>query len=66
MKLHVLRAGFFTTVQDLGRAGYRANGVSVGGALDPHTMRVANLLVGNNEASAGLELTLRERAPAVR
>ncbi|MBA3763657.1 MAG: biotin-dependent carboxyltransferase family protein [Chthoniobacterales bacterium] len=58
MKLHVARAGFFTTVQDLGRAGYRASGVSVGGALDPHAMRVANLLVGNSEASAGLELTL--------
>jgi antagonist of KipI len=58
MHLLVRRAGFLTTVQDLGRSGYRASGVSVGGALDPHALRVANLLVGNNENAAGLELTL--------
>ncbi len=58
MNLHVARAGFFTTVQDLGRIGNRASGVSVGGALDPNALRIANLLVGNEEAAAGLELTL--------
>jgi len=54
----VRRAGFLTTVQDLGRTGYRASGVSVGGALDPHALRVANLLVANEENAAGLEMTL--------
>ncbi|MDQ6912762.1 MAG: biotin-dependent carboxyltransferase family protein [Verrucomicrobiota bacterium] len=56
--LLVRRAGFLTTVQDLGRSGQRAIGVSLGGALDPHSLRVANFLVGNEENAAGLEFTL--------
>ena len=58
MRLSILRAGFLTTVQDLGRTGFRASGVSVGGALDPLGLRVANLLAGNDESAAGLEITL--------
>src|SRR3712207_538724 len=58
MQLLVRRAGFLSSVQDLGRFGYRAMGVSIGGALDPHAMRVANLLVANDDGVAGLELTL--------
>lgn len=52
-----IRAGFLTSVQDLGRAGLREFGVSLGGALDAHALRVANLLVGNEESAAGLEIT---------
>jgi antagonist of KipI len=51
-------AGFLTSVQDLGRAGFRQSGVSIGGALDAHAMRVANALVGNEDNAAGLEATL--------
>ena len=58
MKIDVTRAGFLTSVQDLGRLGFRQFGVSVGGALDSHALRVANLLVGNDESAAGLEITL--------
>jgi antagonist of KipI len=54
----VVRAGFLTSVQDLGRLGFRQFGVSVGGALDSHALRVANLLVGNAESAAGVEVTL--------
>jgi len=57
MNLIVDRAGFLTSVQDLGRAGYRQFGVSLGGALDSFGLRVANVLVGNNESAAGLEIT---------
>jgi antagonist of KipI len=57
MKLQVIRAGFLTSVQDLGRTGFREVGVSLGGALDAHALRVANLLVGNDETEAGLEVT---------
>lgn len=57
MKSTALRAGFLTSVQDLGRPGLREFGVSPGGALDPHALRVANLLVGNDESAAGLEIT---------
>ena len=58
MKIDIVRAGFLTSVQDLGRLGFRQFGVSVGGALDSHALRVANLLVGNDESAAGLEITL--------
>ena len=52
------RAGFLTSVQDLGRTGFRQFGVSTSGALDPFALRMANLLVGNQEDAAGLEITL--------
>ena len=58
MNALVTRAGFLTSVQDLGRTGFRQFGVSTSGALDSFAMRVANLLVGNDEAAAGLEITL--------
>jgi antagonist of KipI len=58
MEMLVVRAGFLTSVQDLGRTGYRQFGVSLGGALDAFALRVANLLVGNEESVAGLEITL--------
>jgi antagonist of KipI len=58
MEMNVVRAGRFTTVQDLGRPGHRATGVPSGGAADVFALRVANLLVGNTEDAAGLECTL--------
>jgi antagonist of KipI len=58
MSVVVERAGFFTSVQDLGRAGFREFGVSSGGALDLFGLRVVNLLVGNDEGAAALEITL--------
>src|SRR5437870_461082 len=58
MEMIVTRAGFLTSVQDLGRTGFREFGVSTSGALDPFALRVANLLVGNDEGSAVLEITL--------
>src|SRR5215831_18693587 len=55
MTVSVTSAGFQTTVQDCGRAGLRKFGVTPGGALDPISLRLANLLVGNLECTAGLE-----------
>ncbi|MBI3886333.1 MAG: biotin-dependent carboxyltransferase family protein [Opitutae bacterium] len=55
----VLKGGAFTTVQDLGRPGHQRDGVSVGGAVDGLAARVANLLVGNSEGAALLEMTLQ-------
>ena len=56
--IEVVRAGMFTTVQDSGRRGHRARGVPLSGAADLFALRVANLLVGNDEHEAGLEFTL--------
>ncbi|MDR7602647.1 MAG: 5-oxoprolinase subunit PxpB, partial [Armatimonadota bacterium] len=53
----VLRGGLCTTVQDLGRYGYRRYGVPPSGAMDPEALRLANECVGNPPESAGLEFT---------
>jgi antagonist of KipI len=56
--LVVRSPGLLTTVQDLGRNGYGAIGVSPAGAADPVALRLANLLVGNQPGAAALEMTL--------
>jgi biotin-dependent carboxylase-like uncharacterized protein len=56
--IHVQSPGLFTTVQDLGRQGYAAMGVSASGAADAISLRIGNRLVGNPDAAAALEMTL--------
>jgi antagonist of KipI len=56
--LHVLRPGMLTTIQDAGRWGWQAQGVSVAGPMDPYAYRLANALVGNSPRAAALEVTL--------
>lgn len=58
MEIKVHHAGMQTTVQDLGRRGHLAQGVPIGGAVDPVALRLANLLVGNAEDLPALEVTL--------
>jgi antagonist of KipI len=57
-EMTIIAAGLLTTVQDLGRWGYQASGVSVSGAMDPFAHRLANALVGNDPQAATLEVTL--------
>jgi biotin-dependent carboxylase-like uncharacterized protein len=47
-----------TTVQDLGRPGYRSGGITAGGAADAAAAEVANRIVGNPPTDAVLEVTL--------
>lgn len=54
----VFQPGPYTTVQDLGRFGWQQFGVPPSGMLDRFAGRVANILVGNPDAAALLELTL--------
>jgi antagonist of KipI len=56
--IQVLEPGLFTAVQDLGREGFGAMGVSASGAADAVSLRLGNRLVGNDEGAAGLEMTL--------
>lgn len=58
MSITVIHPGLLTTVQDLGRYGYQKYGIIVSGAMDAYSLRLANLLVGNKEGEAGLEITL--------
>lgn len=53
--IEVLHPGGMTTVQDLGRPGFEAMGVSPGGAVNRWALQVANRLVGNEPGVAALE-----------
>lgn len=69
-RIHVIKPGMMTTVQDLGRPGWQRHGVTPGGAVDAWALRLANLLTGNPEGAAGLEIasagpTLRFAEPTL-
>jgi len=54
----VIEPGILTTIQDRGRYGFSHFGVPLSGASDSFSLRVGNLLVGNREEEACLEITL--------
>ena len=54
----VLDGGPLTTVQDLGRPGYRRAGIALAGGMDPEALALANVAVGNARGAAALECTL--------
>ncbi|EGO64949.1 biotin-dependent carboxyltransferase family protein [Acetonema longum] len=54
----VTNPGLLTTIQDEGRWGYQAYGMPVAGAMDRYAYRVANLLAGNKDGAAVIEMTL--------
>lgn len=58
MGVKFANGGFLTTVQDLGRIGYQQSGMSVSGVMDQRSASLANILVGNKENEAVLEVTL--------
>ena len=53
----VLAPGLLTSVQDQGRYGRQRVGMSPAGAMDSHSLALANLLVGNPTGAGGLECT---------
>ena len=54
----VLKSGFYTSVQDLGRHGYQDQGVPVSGVMDVYSAKLANALLNNEDTTAVLELTM--------
>ncbi len=58
-RIRILRPGFLSSIQDLGRTGFRCYGMPVGGAMDPIALRWANRLVGNPDSAAAMEITVR-------
>ena len=58
MRIFVENGGLLTTVQDLGRWGYQGKGMPVAGAMDRQSLRLGNVLVGNDEGAAALEVTV--------
>ncbi|WP_046174756.1 5-oxoprolinase subunit C family protein [Domibacillus indicus] len=58
MSVQIIRPGLLATIQDLGRYGFQQYGVVVGGAMDSLSLRLANILVGNEEGEAAIEITM--------
>ncbi|PPA83657.1 KipI antagonist [Brevibacillus laterosporus] len=58
MSIRVIKPGLLTLIQDQGRFGFRKYGVVTSEAMDPMALRIANMLVGNAEQLATLEMTL--------
>ncbi len=56
--IKVIRSGFFTTIQDSGRVGYREFGVPVSGPMDVYSSGLANALLGNDQRDAVMEITM--------
>jgi len=54
----VLKAGFYSTVQDLGRFRFEKYGVPVSGAMDSYSAQLANALLHNSTEYALLEITM--------
>lgn len=55
--IDVVESGLVTTVQDTGRYGHYHIGMPPSGAMDQFAHKVANYLVGNDEAAPTLEMT---------
>lgn len=55
--LKVLKAGFYTTVQDKGRVGFASMGVPFSGAMDTYSADLANAILNNNLDDAVIEIT---------
>jgi antagonist of KipI len=56
MSLTIVKSGILTTVQDLGRSGWRRFGINPNGPMDPAAARIANLIVANDENAALIEM----------
>jgi biotin-dependent carboxylase-like uncharacterized protein len=56
--IELIRPGILSSIQDLGRFGFQEYGISTSGAMDKFALRVANLLVGNDEGEAAVEMTV--------
>ena len=57
IKLDVIKAGMYTTIQDAGRSGMMFYGVPISGYMDGVSARYANALVGNRLDLALMEMT---------
>ncbi|MFN0213293.1 MAG: 5-oxoprolinase subunit PxpB [Saprospiraceae bacterium] len=54
----LLKPGIYSTIQDLGRFGFRASGVPISGAMDLPALYTANALLCNTENAATIECTM--------
>lgn len=55
--IKVLKAGFYTSIQDKGRIGFASIGVPVSGAMDSYAADLANHILNNSLEDAVIEVT---------
>ena len=56
MSIITEKSGLLSTIQDLGRTGFRRFGINPNGAMDKTAVRLINILLGNDETEAVLEM----------
>lgn len=56
--IKVLKPGFYSSVQDLGRFGSQQYGVPISGVMDSLAAELANTLIGNSKNDAVIEMTM--------
>lgn len=56
MSILVQKSGLLSTIQDLGRNGFRRFSINPNGAMDRQAARLINILLGNDESEAVLEI----------
>lgn len=56
--IKVIKAGLYTSIQDLGRSSLQPIGVPMGGAMDRESAKNANALLENTPEAAVLEITM--------
>ncbi len=56
MSILIKKSGVLSTIQDLGRTKFRRFGINANGAMDKTAARLINILLGNDENEAVLEM----------
>lgn len=56
--IEIVNGGALSTIQDLGRFGVMKNGFTQSGAMDSHSMKLANKLCGNDLNAPVIEMTM--------
>lgn len=56
--IEVLSSGVYSSIQDIGRFGFRKHGVPISGAMDQKSFLIANQLLGNQAYAASFEVYL--------
>ena len=56
--IELVSSSALSTVQDMGRDGYLRFGVGTSGAMDRIALAVGNILLGNDENAAGIEIPI--------
>src|ERR1041385_1412871 len=56
MSILIRKEGILSTIQDLGRFGYQHLGINPGGAMDHRSVILLNILLGNPESTAVIEI----------